>query len=590
MATMQKIILSGKNNNRGSVTLMAIGVMMFLGIILSGVLPMITQEVRSGIVNRDIVEAQYAAEAGLKRTIAAMQSGDINWDWLGAPRNLTSAAGKTYSVSFVTSGVCKAGRTYQAAPATGSGPSSGWYCLQSVGNVNGATKTVSVAVELATMPAVLSGGIFGSASIKMDNNSRVNGPAGTNGSITMDGNAKITGLATAPKGNFNGSSTQIPTQNPTTSPLPVPAFSIAFTALTAPTAPTIQSSSAWPLGSWQINNTSSPLATGRYSASSGLSSGQSTIAVQQNTTIYVNGGNFSMDKSTWTTGNNTTIYVTNGNMSLTSNSKITSGTNSTYYVNGGVYADEMMNLGANSVVYSKQEMQLNSNTTMSLPGTGYLYLANTGKPSSTNALIIGSNSVFTLGTVGQASTLYCKGSANISNATININGPTANNTATKVYFTGDLDLNNTTVLNIAGNVEIYVTGKLQLTNNAKILTAANSNVVFKLGGLVDLNNNAEIRSGTNSTIAMLIDDAVAFSNNTIIEKALIMATGNVALNNNSTITGAIISTGAQVYMTNNSVVTYDEDAIKLIWNNISDQVVVSGGGTGGVEPVEWKSQ
>jgi len=592
MEILRKLVLSGINMNRGSVTIMAIGVMMFLGIILSGVLPMITQEVRSGTMNRDVVEAQYAAEAGLKRAIAAMQAGDTTWNWLGAARGFTGAAGKSYTVNFVTSGVCKTGRTYQAAPADGTAPASGWYCLQSVGAVNGATKTVSVAVELATMPAVFSSGIFGSASIRMDSNSQVIGPAGTNGSITMNNNATITGLATAVTG-ISATTSQIPLDNRNTgaAALPVPTFSIAFTAPTAPTAPTIQSSSAWPLGTWQVNNTSSPLVTGSYSANQpGLSSGQSTIAVRENSTIYVNGGNLGMDKSTWTTGNNTTIYVTNGNMSLTSNSRITSGTNSTYYVNGGIYVDEAMSLGANSTVYSKQGMQLNSNTTMNLPGAGYLYLANTGNPASSNALIIGNKSAFSLGSVGNSSILYCRGSANISDATININGPTTDNTATKVYFTGDLNLNNTTVINTTGNVEIYVTGRLLMSNNSKILTANNSNLVMKMGGFVDLNNNAEIRSGTNSTVAMLIDDNVTFSNNTVIEKAVVLATGNVELNNNSNITGAIISTGSEVYMTNNSIVTYDEEAVKLIWNNISNQVVVGGGGSGGVGPVEWKSQ
>ena len=60
------------NNKRGAATILAVGVMLFLGIILSGVLPMITQEVRSGTQNRDGVEAQYAAEAGAKRAIAAL--------------------------------------------------------------------------------------------------------------------------------------------------------------------------------------------------------------------------------------------------------------------------------------------------------------------------------------------------------------------------------------------------------------------------------------------------------------------------------------------------------------------------------------
>ena len=571
-------------DNTGSVTILAIGIMMFLGIILSGVLPMITQEVRSGTVNRDVVEAQYAAEAGLKRAIAAMEAGDNTWDWLGAARDFTSVAGKTYSVSFVTAGVCKAGRVYQAAPATGSAPASGWYCLQSVGTVNGASKTVSVAVELATMPAVLSSGIFGSASIRMDSNSQVVGPAGTNGSITMANSATITGMATAVSG-ISATPAQIPTanQNLIASTLAVPTFSIAFTAPAVPTAPAILSSVNWPLGDWSVNNTASPLAAGNYLAnkSEGLKSDQSTITIQGNTNIYVTNG-FSMYNSTWTTGNNTIVDVLGGGMSLTGNAKITSGTNSTYYIRDGLYVDNLLGLGSNSVVYAGQGIQLNSNSTMSVPGSATVHMAN-------GNLIVGNNSVVSLGSVGNASTLYCKGSANISGATININGPTTKGSATKVYFTGDLDLNNSTVLNIAGNVEIYVTGKLQMTNTSKIFTANNSNLVLKLGGFVDLNNNAEIRSGTNSTIAMMIDDNVTFSNNTVIEKALVLATGNVELNNNSNITGAIISTGSEIYMTNSSIVTYDEETVKLVWNNISEQVVVSGGGTGGVGPVEWKS-
>ena len=72
------------NNRQGSVTILAIGVMLFLGIILSGVMPMITQEVRSGTLNRDAVEAQYAAEAGLKRALTGLVVADKDWDWLGA--------------------------------------------------------------------------------------------------------------------------------------------------------------------------------------------------------------------------------------------------------------------------------------------------------------------------------------------------------------------------------------------------------------------------------------------------------------------------------------------------------------------------
>ena len=102
MEILRNSVVAIIKSQRGSVTIMAIGVMMFLGIILSGVFPMITQEVRSGSVNRDAVEAQYAAEAGLKRAIAAMQAESTDWAWIvqGQTRNFTSEAGKTYKVTL----------------------------------------------------------------------------------------------------------------------------------------------------------------------------------------------------------------------------------------------------------------------------------------------------------------------------------------------------------------------------------------------------------------------------------------------------------------------------------------------------------
>ena len=195
------------------------------------------------------------------------------------------------------------------------------------------------------------------------------------------------------------------------------------------------------------------------------------------------------------------------------------------------------------------------------------------------------------GTVGQASMLYCNGSGTIGDSKIYINGPTSGTATTKVYFTGDLTLSGSTILNIAGNVEVYVTGKLEMTNGAQIVTAANSNVVFKLGKFVNFNSNAKITSGTNSVLAILIDDDVQFTNNIVINKALIMATGNVALNSYANVTGAIIGTGAgsTITMSNQSQVTYDKATIELVWNYISDQVSISGSGSGGVGPVEWQN-
>lgn len=134
-------------NRQGSVTILAIGVMVFLGILLSGVLPMITQEVRSGTMNRDVIEAQYAAEAGIKRVIVALEEKQTDWnDWIGKEKNFADKE-KTYNVNSLTSvikpsGNCKVGETYKTLPTDGTAAVAGWYCLSSEGNVKDAKKTV----------------------------------------------------------------------------------------------------------------------------------------------------------------------------------------------------------------------------------------------------------------------------------------------------------------------------------------------------------------------------------------------------------------------------------------------------------------
>ena len=179
MEILRDSVVAIIKSQRGSVTIMAIGVMMFLGIILSGVLPMITQEVRSGSVNRDAVEAQYAAEAGLKRAIAAMQAESTDWAWIvqGQTRNFTSEAGKTYKVTL-----------RNGSPQTlsdGSVPAAGYYWLQAEGRVGITVKRVGVVVQIAGGGGIFNNGVFSAAALTMANNATVVGSVGTNSTLTM---------------------------------------------------------------------------------------------------------------------------------------------------------------------------------------------------------------------------------------------------------------------------------------------------------------------------------------------------------------------------------------------------------------------
>ncbi len=71
-----------RGNERGSAAMLAIFAMLFLGIIIAGLLPMLTMESRSAVSDRDALQARYAAEAGVKRAYAAMIARSTNWSWL----------------------------------------------------------------------------------------------------------------------------------------------------------------------------------------------------------------------------------------------------------------------------------------------------------------------------------------------------------------------------------------------------------------------------------------------------------------------------------------------------------------------------
>ena len=546
--------------------------MVFLGIILSGVLPMITQEVRSGTLNRDAVEAQYAAEAGAKRALANLLVTNPDWNWLNAEKNFTNENGKTYYVrlwnsttkrftdSAYASEVCKITPDYTSfITPSAEATSSASYCIQSTGKVNGSTKTVVAAVSIAapsTMPAALSSMVFGNASIVMSRNAKIIGSAGTNGTITMSNDSTITGNVAyvgnqSGEGVLYGNATLIldDKRKPVSEVITVPTFSVKFDP---PAPPAVVSAIDWPYGTWEVNNTASPLASGYYSKNGQLKSDASTIRIQPNTTIYVTKNDLTLYRSTWTMGNNATIYIMNG------------------------------------------DLKLNTATTLTMPGSSTVYI---GKGNST--VLYGEwgnpNTALTLGTLGKASLFYCNGNANIGYTKFNINGPTTGTEKTKVYFNGDLDLNGGAIMTIAGNVEICISGTMKLTNDVQINIADNSNVTFKVGGYSEMNSNATITTGkNNSALALLIDADAHFTNKTVINKAVVIATGNISMDSSATITGAVVSTGTTLSLTNDAKITTDPDTVTLVWNNILKEESSGSGGSSsgmpGIEKISWRSQ
>lgn len=131
----------------GSATILGIMVMLFLVIASAGLLPWLTNETRMATRGRDVLEAEYAAEAGAKR--AANEFNKINvsqspdWSWLNTDRPFTNDVNtKKYNVLIYVSG--DAGKT----PVTPVTTANNTYVVQSTGTVGRAVKTVSVNVSV----------------------------------------------------------------------------------------------------------------------------------------------------------------------------------------------------------------------------------------------------------------------------------------------------------------------------------------------------------------------------------------------------------------------------------------------------------
>lgn len=130
-------------NKKGSALILAIGVMMVLAFILAGILPQVTTEMRLARMNSDIIAAQAAADAGLRRAIAdfyrPVTGAAVDWSWLGNNQTLTNS-----SAVFYTTIVKKGNNliTPESAPA------SGRYTIYAAGYSNGVERTASVAINV----------------------------------------------------------------------------------------------------------------------------------------------------------------------------------------------------------------------------------------------------------------------------------------------------------------------------------------------------------------------------------------------------------------------------------------------------------
>jgi hypothetical protein len=139
---MRRLVI--KQNETGFATVIVIILIVVMGLLLAGLIPLGTTVTQSAAYTRNALQAQYIAEAGAKRAIAALSSATAttSWTWLdGDPWHNISVnpnVESQYRVNITTPG----GVTLNGTPPVGT------YGITSRGQYGNFSKTVTVQVEV----------------------------------------------------------------------------------------------------------------------------------------------------------------------------------------------------------------------------------------------------------------------------------------------------------------------------------------------------------------------------------------------------------------------------------------------------------
>lgn len=126
-------------SQQGYTTVMALLAMIFLLIVIAGFSPMIIAEVKAAVSDKDRLQAQYAAEAGAKRAVQALDQkiADISqWAWLGTDVNILNGINAKYNVAL--------NPTISSSKAL---DTAGTYTITSIGKVGSVSRTITVTYQ-----------------------------------------------------------------------------------------------------------------------------------------------------------------------------------------------------------------------------------------------------------------------------------------------------------------------------------------------------------------------------------------------------------------------------------------------------------
>ena len=186
-------------NQQGSVTAISLIAVTFFIIVLAGSMIYSQNEVNNTTKARDLSQAQFLAEAGIKRALANFnlnQNGVWNWvDNTTTPTNWQTAT--TYPAEQFHVKISLDSDTTNQAIVPSTPPKNDIYLVTATGRCNGIQKTMSALVSVnlggsnGNSP-IFNYGIFSSGNITLFGNDTINADFGANGSW-YDTAAKVNG-------------------------------------------------------------------------------------------------------------------------------------------------------------------------------------------------------------------------------------------------------------------------------------------------------------------------------------------------------------------------------------------------------------
>jgi|GEM_PF-1820015 len=492
-------------NQKGSAMLLALLTMVFLAIVLSGLVPLVNSQMLLSSKNNDVIEAQYAAEAGAKRAIVGFMKNRLDWAWSDGTQQSFCDPYSTTEKNYVV--------TIDPPITNGFAPTAGTtYTITSVGSIGKARKSIILKVKAGSGDTVFQYGIYSGKAMSLWSGT-VNGNVGTSSNLaitgaTVNGNVFTNGTFTIYSGHILGNATYVATPEekyqltPYISGTLVPATTTTFTTLDisslmkyAPTIPTIPSFPTSSAGYTAISSGAELIAGNYYCDGdySNWSGNNFNIASGQSLVLYVNGtftGNFNI-----TGGGNILIYAKKG-VALNNNNisgstiEINSGTtfalSNSSSINGSISAtiqsvsdltmwDSNYITGDTVACYSGGVLSFggSTNTTgklITLQSTGSMNLYGSINQSTTSG-IVNAYSGGTLSLQGKTTASSVTMIALASYFNGGIINPSLSGAVSKLYIVGDVDLNSNIAIGSYGTAMIISLGKISM-NGASLSTTS----------------------------------------------------------------------------------------------------------------------